>query len=206
MMRETVHCIMPRRVHGFYTKDELELLVQRRATRTPLQEAPIDPAISDRYYQIEAIRSVGKVLENRGREALLIMATGTGKTRTAAALVDVLSKCSWVKRVLFLADRSELIKQAKIAFNNHLPQLPSVNLTIDKEDLHARVVFCTYQTMINKIDEEFDNNQRHFSIGHFDLVIFDEIHRSVYSKYRAIFEYFDAYKIGLTATPKSDAD
>jgi type I restriction enzyme R subunit len=196
----------PRRVNGYYKKDELTLLVQRRSTRTSLQEAPIDAAIVDRYYQIEAIRSVGRVLENHGREALLIMATGTGKTRTAAALVDVLSKCNWVKRVLFLADRSELIKQAKTAFNIHLPQLPSVNLAIDKDNTQARVVFCTYQTMINKIDSEFDNNERHFSIGHFDLVIFDEIHRSVYSKYKAIFEYFDAYKIGLTATPKSDAD
>ena len=191
---------------GFYKKEELELLVQRRSTRTSLQEAPIDPAIADRYYQIEAIRSVGEALENRGREALLIMATGTGKTRTAAALVDVLSKANWVKRVLFLADRSALIKQAKKAFNIHLPQLPSVNLTKDKDNLQARVVFCTYQTMINQIDSEFDNNERHFSIGHFDMVIFDEIHRSVYSKYKAIFEYFDAYKIGLTATPKSDAD
>jgi type I restriction enzyme R subunit len=196
----------PRKVYGFYKKDELELLIQRRATRTSLQEAPIDAAIADRYYQIEAIRSVGKVLENRGREALLIMATGTGKTRTAAALVDVLSKCNWVKRVLFLADRTALIYQARKAFTNHLPNLPSVDLTKDKDSGYARIIFSTYQTMINQIDDEFDNNERHFSIGHFDLVIFDEIHRSVYSKYRAIFEYFDAYKIGLTATPKSDAD
>lgn len=196
----------PRRVYGFYKKDELQLLIQRRTTRKSLHAATIDPDIADRYYQIEAIRSVGKVLESRGRDALLVMATGTGKTRTAAALVDVLSKCNWVKRVLFLADRTALIYQAKKSFTNSLPNLPSVDLTREKDTGHARVVFSTYQTMINQIDNEFDNNQRLFGIGHFDLVIFDEIHRSVYNRYKAIFEYFDAYRVGLTATPKSEGD
>jgi type I restriction enzyme, R subunit len=196
----------PRRIHGFYKKEELELLVQRRNSRQSLQSAPIDPLIVERYYQIEAIRSVAKVLETRGREALLVMATGTGKTRTAAALVDVMSKANWAKRVLFLADRTALIYQAKNAFNNHLHNLPSVDLTREKDQLHARIVFSTYQTMINQIDNAFEDNQRHFSVGHFDLVIFDEIHRSVYNKYKAIYEYFDAYKIGLTATPSSYGD
>jgi type I restriction enzyme R subunit len=196
----------PRRIYGFYKKDELALLIQRRTTRKSLSDAPIDTDIVGRYYQIEAIRSVAKVLENRGREALLVMATGSGKTRTAAALVDVLSKCNWAKRILFLADRTALIYQAKNAFTNHLSNLPNVDLTRDKDQEHARVVFSTYQTMINLIDNEFENNQRHFSIGAFDLVIFDEIHRSVYNRYKAIYEYFDAYRIGLTATPKSEAD
>ena len=196
----------PRRVYGFYKKDELELLIQRRTTRKSLSDAEIDADIVGRYYQIEAIRSVANVLENRGREALLVMATGSGKTRTAAALVDVLSKCNWAKRILFLADRTALVYQARNAFTNHLSNLPNVDLTRDKDQEHARVVFSTYQTMINLIDDEFDDNQRHFSIGHFDVVIFDEIHRSVYNRYKAIFEYFDAYRIGLTATPKSEAD
>lgn len=195
-----------REIFGFYKKEELELLIQRRSTKTTISQAPIDPRIADRYYQIEAIRSVANVLENKGREALLVMATGTGKTRTAAAMVDVLSKCNWVKRVLFLADRNALIYQAKNAFTNQLPNLPAIDLTKEKDSLHARVVFSTYQTMINLIDMEYDGNQRHFGIGHFDLIIFDEIHRSVYNKYKAIFQYFDGYRIGLTATPKAEGD
>jgi type I restriction enzyme R subunit len=196
----------PRRVHGFYKKEELERLIQRRTTRQSLSEAPVDPAIADRYYQIEAIRSVGKVLEGQGREALLVMATGTGKTRTAAALIDVMSKAGWVKRVLFLADRNALIYQAKNAFTKSLPNLPTVDLTREKQHAQARVVFSTYQTMIHQIDQSYDNKQRTFGPGHFDLIIFDEIHRSVYNRYKAIFEYFDGYRVGLTATPKSEGD
>lgn len=195
-----------REIHGFYKKEELELLLQRRSSRQSIIQAPVDANIADRYYQIEAIRSVGKVLESRGREALLVMATGTGKTRTAAALVDVLSKTNWVKRVLFLADRNALIYQAKAAFTKLLPNLPAVDLTKEKDNLHARVVFSTYQTMINLIDHEYDDDKRHFGVGHFDLIIFDEIHRSVYNKYRAIFQYFDGYRVGLTATPKAEGD
>lgn len=195
-----------REIYGFYKKEELELLIQRRSTRTSLVQAKVDPSICERYYQIEAIRSIGKVLENKGREALLVMATGTGKTRTAAALVDLMSKANWVKRVLFLADRTALIYQAKNAFTNHVPSLPNIDLTREKDNLHARVVFSTYQTMINLIDMEYDGDQRHFGVGHFDLIIFDEIHRSVYNKYRAIFQYFDGYRVGLTATPKSEGD
>lgn len=196
----------PRKIYGFYKKDELALLIQRRTTRKSLIESEINKDIAGRYYQIEAIRSIGKVLENRGRESLLVMATGSGKTRTAAAIVDLLSKCNWAKRVLFLADRTALVYQARNAFTNHLPHLPNVDLTREKDTIDARVVFSTYQTMINQIDNAFDDNQRHFSIGHFDVIIFDEIHRSVYNRYKAIFEYFDGYRIGLTATPKSEAD
>lgn len=195
-----------RELYGFYKKEELELLIQRRATRTSLIQAPVDSSIADRYYQIEAIRSVGRVLESRGRESLLVMATGTGKTRTAAALVDVLSKCNWAKRVLFLADRNALIYQAKGAFTKLLPNLPAIDLTKEKDNLHARVVFSTYQTMIHLVDKEYDSGKRHFGVGHFDLIIFDEIHRSVYNKYKAIFQYFDGYRVGLTATPKAEGD
>jgi type I restriction enzyme R subunit len=195
-----------REIYGFYKKEELELIIQRRSTRTSLIQAPVDVSIVDRYYQIEAIRSVGRTLENRHREALLVMATGTGKTRTAAALVDVLSKCNWAKRILFLADRNALVYQAKGAFTKLLPNLPAVDLTREKDSLHARVVFSTYQTMINLIDKEYDADKRHFGVGHFDLIIFDEIHRSIYNKYKAIFQYFDGYRVGLTATPKAEGD
>ena len=196
-----------RRVHGFYKKLELELLIQRRTTRKPLQLAPINTDIAGRDYQIEAIRSVGKVFENKGREALLVMATGTGKTRTAVALVDVLSKCNWAKRILFLADRKALVYQAKTkGFTQHLPNMPLADLTKEKEAPESRVILSTYQTMINLIDNDYDGNQRHFGVGHFDLIIFDEIHRSVYNRYKAIFEYFDGYRIGLTATPRDAGD
>lgn len=196
----------PRKIYGFYKKDELQLLIQRRTTRESLSESKINTEIVERYYQIEAIRSVAKVLESKGRETLLVMATGSGKTRTAAAIVDLLSKCNWAKRILFLADRTALVYQARNAFTNHLPNLPNVDLTREKDVEHARVVFSTYQTIINLIDNEYEDNQRHFSVGHFDVVIFDETHRSVYNKYKAIYEYFDAYRVGLTATPKSEAD
>ena len=196
----------PREIFGFYKKEELALLIQRRTTRTSIEHAPVDTNIVDRHYQIEAIRSIGKVLDNRGREALLVMATGTGKTRTAAALIDILSKNNWAKRVLFLADRNALIYQAKGDFTNHLPNLSAINLGEEKDNATARIVFSTYQTMINQIDKEYDGGQRHFGVAHFDLIIFDEIHRSVYNKYKAIFQYFDGYRIGLTATPKDEGD
>jgi type I restriction enzyme R subunit len=196
----------PRRIFGFYTKDELQTLVNRRHLKKPLSSAEINNEIADRYYQKEAIRSVDGVLETGHREALLVMATGSGKTRVAAAIIDQLSKANWVKRVLFLADRNALIHQAKVNLNNYLPQLPAVDLTKEKEDESSRIVFSTYQTLINMIDGEFDEDDRFYSVGHFDLIIFDEIHRSVYNRYKHIFKYFDGIKLGLTATPKAEGD
>lgn len=196
----------PREVYGFYTKDELQALIQRRVFKKPLAGQTINNAITDRYYQHEAIRKVSEALETNHREALLIMATGTGKTRVSASLVDFLSKANWIKRVLFLADRNALIHQAKVNFNDYLPNLPAVDLTKEKEDESSRIVFSTYQTMINMIDGEKDGNNRFYSVGHFDLIIFDEIHRSVYNRYQHIFKYFDGIRIGLTATPKSETD
>lgn len=196
----------PREVFGFYTKDELQLLVQRRTTKLPLATQTINNAITDRYYQHEAIRKIAEALEKNHREGLLVMATGTGKTRVAASLIDFLSKANWAKRVLFLADRNALIHQAKTNLNDYLPHLPAVDLTKEKEDESSRIVFSTYQTMINMIDGEADGDNRFYGVGHFDLIIFDEIHRSVYNRYKAIFKYFDGIRIGLTATPKSEAD
>lgn len=196
----------PREVFGFYTQDELQTLVHRRIFKKPLSTQTINESITDRYYQIEAIQKVTEALEANHREALLVMATGTGKTRVSAALIDLLSKANWVKRVLFLADRNALIHQAKINLNNYLPHLPAIDLTKDKEDESSRIIFSTYQTMIHKIDGESDGDQRIYGVGHFDLIIFDEIHRSVYNRYKAIFNYFDGFRVGLTATPKNESD
>jgi type I restriction enzyme, R subunit len=196
----------PRVVYGFYTKDSLQTLINRRMYKKNLVEQSINDDITNRPYQYLAIKSVADAFEKKNRSALLVMATGTGKTRVSASLVDLLSKANWVKRVLFLADRKALISQAKKNFNVYLPNSPAVNLVLEKEDESSRIVFSTYQTIINMIDGEMDDQKRYYTIGHFDLIIFDEIHRSVYNKYRHIFNYFDGYRIGLTATPKTETD
>ncbi len=196
-------CYPPRPVQGFLTKDELELLIQRRTERKPLADAEIDPAIVERYYQTRAIRRVCEAFSRDwSRRALLVMATGAGKTRTVIALADVLMRSNWVKRVLFLADRLALVKQAVNAFKTHLPTTPTVNLVTDKIT-GGRVFVSTYQTMMKQI-EELDGGRRRFGPGYFDLVVIDEAHRSVFRRYRAIFEYFDALLVGLTATPKDE--
>jgi type I restriction enzyme R subunit len=195
----------PRPVQGFYKKAELELLIQRRKTRKPLAEAKINEAIVERYYQTRAIRRIGEAFEkDRDRKTLIVMATGAGKTRTVIALCDLLMRYNWAKRVLFLADRVALVNQAVNAFKRHLPEASPVNLVTEK-DTEGRVFVSTYPTMMGLIDETKDG-QRRFGAGHFDLVIIDEAHRSVYQKYRAIFEYFDSLLVGLTATPRDEID
>lgn len=195
----------PRVVQGFYKKPELELLIQRRTTRQKLTEAAIDQTIVERYYQTRAIRKIGEAFEvDRDRRALVVMATGAGKTRTVIALCDLLMRCNWVKRVLFLADRKALVKQAVNAFKKHLPGSSPVNLVTEK-DKEGRVYVSTYPTMMRLIDETADG-QRQFGVGHFDLIVIDEAHRSVYQKYGAILDYFDSLLVGLTATPKDEID
>lgn len=195
----------PRKIFGFYCKEELQSLFSKRANQKSLATTKINQDIAGRDYQIQAIRKVCDAYEQRyQRGALLVMATGTGKTRVAAALVDVLSRASFAKRILFIADRKSLVKQAKDSLSNLLPNLPMINLLFEKEDTSARVVFSTYQTLNNLIDGEYDGKHRFYGVDHFDLIIFDEIHRSVYNKYRAIFSYFDGLKLGLTATPRSE--
>lgn len=195
----------PRPVQGFLKKPELELLIQRRGTRLPLVSAEINHAIVERYYQTRAIRRIAEAFEkDRDRRALVVMATGAGKTRTVIALCDLLMRCNWVKRALFLADRVALVNQAVGAFKRHLPAASPVNLVTEKTT-EGRVYVSTYPTMLRLIDETREG-QRRFGVGHFDLVIIDEAHRSVYQKYRAIFEYFDALLVGLTATPKDEVD
>jgi type I restriction enzyme R subunit len=195
----------PRPIQGFLKKDELALMIQRRETRKPLAPEDIDRAIVERFYQERAIRRVAEAFErDRLRKALLVMATGAGKTRTVIALADLLMRANWVKRVLSLADRKALVKQAANAFKTHLPGAPTVNLLEDKNQ-EGRVYVSTYPTMMRLIDEAGAEGRR-FGVGHFDLVVIDEAHRSVYRKYKAIFEYFDSYLVGLTATPKGEVD
>jgi type I restriction enzyme R subunit len=195
----------PREVQGFYKKGELELLIQRRATAKSLADAEINQDIVERYYQARCIRRIAEAFEkDHDRKALVVMATGAGKTRTVIALCDLLMRCNWVKRVLFLADRVALVKQAVGAFKTHLPSASPVNLVTEK-DQEGRVFVCTYPTMMGMIDET-QGGQRRFGVGHFDLVIIDEAHRSVFQKYRAIFDYFDSLLVGLTATPKDELD
>ena len=204
----------PRRVYGYYTKDELQWLIQQRTTRKDIRKAIVNREISGRPYQIEAIQRINEDfvtgtnnnIRGNKRNVLLVMATGSGKTRTAAALVDVLFKNNWVKRVLFLADRNALVRQAKNSFAEHLPELSSINLTEDKENDTTRLVFSTYPSMMNRIDNVRSSHERFYGVGHFDLIIIDEAHRSVYNRYKAIFDYFDALIVGLTATPKDSID
>jgi len=204
--------IQSRPVYGFYTKQELQTLHYRRQNRKDIRLQAIDTSITDRSYQLRAIKSVaehfagnnkqnGKLIgTNRG--ALLVLATGTGKTRISIALTKLMFEAKWVKRVLFLADRVSLVKQAKSRFSKHMADYSGVNLMEDKENHDTRLVFSTYQTLMGLIDEVRDDNGRFYGVGHFDLVIIDEAHRSIYKRYQAIFEYFDALFVGLTATPK----
>ena len=196
----------PRKVHGFLSRDELVLAIQRRSTRKSLSSLDINTKIVERYYQTRAIRAITEHFEHdRQRKALLVMATGSGKTRTVIALVDLLMRANWAKRVLFLADRTALVNQAVNAFKAHLPSSAPVNLVTEGNE-EGRVYVSTYQTMVGKIDEFRPDGTRRFGPGHFDLVVIDEAHRSVYRKYRGIFDYFDSYLVGLTATPKDEID
>ena len=196
-----------RKVAAFYSKRDLEKLFNLRAMRTSLEHIRVDKDIAGRYYQEGAVKAVCQAFgEKNRRKALLVMATGSGKTRTVIALVKVLLEHGWVKNVLFLADRNALVTQAKRSFVNLLPDLSVTNLCEEKDNYSARCVFSTYQTMMHCIDTVEDESGKLFTIGHFDLLICDEAHRSIYNKYRDIFTYFDAPLVGLTATPKDEID
>ena len=199
----------PRReVSGFFTQEELQLEIDRRTQRKPLVGVEIDDNITNRPYQKEAVIAVCDSIEKKHRKMLLVQATGSGKTRVSISIVDVLRKHNYVKNVLFLADRTALVKQAKNNYSNLLPDLSCCNLLENKDDPeNCRMIFSTYPTMMNAIDEKKNKNgERLFTPGHFDLIICDEVHRSIYKKYQAIFEYFDAMLLGMTATPKNEID
>ncbi len=196
-----------RQVSRLFSRSDLEKLILRREQRHDLATLEINREITGRYYQMEAIRAVCDATQKGVRKHLLVMATGTGKTRTAASLVDVLTRGGYATNILFLADRTALVKQALQAFQEHLPDLSLCNLCENKENRDARVVFSTYPTMLNAIDSARDGfGVPFFTPAHFDLIILDESHRSIFKKYRTIFRHFDAIMVGLTATPKTDVD
>lgn len=195
-----------RKCAAIYSKRDLEKLFNLQTMRTSLKNILVDRAIAGRYYQEGAVRAACDAFTRNRRKALLVMATGSGKTRTVIALCDVLLQHGWVKNILFLADRNSLVTQAKRSFVNLLPDLSVTNLCEEKDNYNAHCVFSTYQTMYNVIDAAQDGDGKLFTCGHFDLVICDEAHRSVYNKYRDIFNYFDAPLVGLTATPKDEID
>ena len=197
-----------RKVASIYSKRDLEKLFNLHTMRASLKNVMVDRKIAGRYYQEGAIKAVCESFDKKNRrKALLVMATGSGKTRTVIALCKVLLEHGWIKNILFLADRNSLVTQAKRSFVNMLPDLSVTNLCEDKSGYDARCVFSTYQTMMNCIDTVKDENEKKlFTTGHFDLVIIDEAHRSIYNKYRDIFNYFDAPLVGLTATPKDEID
>lgn len=190
-----------------YSKRDLEKLFNLQSMRSGLKYITVDKNIAGRYYQEGAVKAVCDSFgaKNR-RKALLVMATGSGKTRTVIALCKVLLEQGWVKNILFLADRNSLVTQAKRSFVNLLPDLSVTNLCEEKDNYTAHCVFSTYQTMMNCIDSVRDDEGKLFTCGHFDLLICDEAHRSIYNKYRDIFNYFDAPLVGLTATPKDEVD
>ena len=190
-----------------YSKRDLEKWFNLLSMRTSLKNIVVKKEIAGRYYQEAAIKAVCNSFDEKNRrKALLVMATGSGKTRTVIALCDVLLNAGWVKNILFLADRNSLVTQAKRNFVNLLPDLSCTNLVEDKDNYNAHCVFSTYQTMMNCIDTINDSQGKLFTCGHFDLIICDEAHRSIYNKYRDIFQYFDAPLVGLTATPKDEID
>ena len=190
-----------------YSKRDLEKLFNLQTLRTSLKNITVSKNIAGRYYQESAVKAVCSSFgEKNRRKALLVMATGSGKTRTVIALCDVLLQHGWVKNILFLADRNSLVTQAKRSFVNLLPDLSVTNLCEEKDNYTAHCVFSTYQTMMNCIDSVKDEDGKLFTCGHFDLVICDEAHRSIYNRYRDIFNYFDAPLVGLTATPKDEID
>ena len=196
-----------RKVAAIYSKRDLEKLFNLQTMRTSLKNIVVNKNIAGRWYQEAAVKAVCQSFDEKNRrKALLVMATGSGKTRTVMALCDVLLKHGWVKNILFLADRTSLVTQAKRSFTNLMPDLTLTNLCDGKQNVNARCVFSTYQTLMGCIDDIKDDEGKLFTCGHFDLLICDEAHRSIYNKYRDIFNYFDAPLVGLTATPKDDID
>lgn len=191
-----------RDVISFHSMDDLERLIQKRG-RAEIKDVTIKEEITDRPYQQTAIKRIVEWFNTKHRRGLLVLATGTGKTRVSISLCDILMRNDWVKNVLFLADRTALVGQAH---KNYEALLPSVSMSVLSEekapDMQARILFSTYQTMINYLDRE----DKAFSVGRFDLIIIDEAHRSVFGRYGAIFNYFDSLLIGLTATPRDEID
>jgi type I restriction enzyme R subunit len=192
-----------REVFSFHRKEELEYIIQKRSFK--LEDVAPNCDICGRYYQVDAIAEVVKHFKNKHSRSLIVLATGTGKTRVSCALSDIFIRNNYVKRILFLADRKNLVKQAKEeTFEKFLPGIPMMVIVEGQkegDESKARIVFSTYQSMLSIIQ---DRSTCPYGIGHFDLIIVDEAHRSLFNKYAEIFTYFDALMIGLTATPRND--
>src|SRR2546427_7841977 len=189
----------PRLGAGFSAPTVWERLLFIRKNRQSLAGAPIDSAIVDRPYQHEAIRRVCEAFDRAWRRALLVMATGTGKTRTVMGLIDLFLKTFQAQRVLFLADRDALVEQGlNDGFKVHLPHEPRVRIHTANIDKAKRLYVATLQTMSRCFEK--------FSPGFFDLIIFDEAHRSIFNRFTEVIEYFDARMVGLTATPANFID
>jgi len=196
----------PERIAGFPTQDDLEWMRKRSLERQPLSIELINRDIVERDYQIQGIRAILEQIEARRRKFLMVMATGTGKTRTAIALADVLQRARWAKRVLFLVDRIALQEQALDAFKEHIPSEPRwPEKGDDGLPTNRRIYVTTYPSMLNLI-EKGTSPDTYVSPFFFDLVIADESHRSIYNVYQAVLDYFFAIKIGLTATPTDFVD
>ncbi|HBE67048.1 MAG TPA: restriction endonuclease subunit R [Planctomycetaceae bacterium] len=183
-----------RKIYAFYSKDSLKHLHFQRTAQKPLSAIGGNPDIAGYPHQLESVRRVVEQFAEKKRKALIVMATGTGKTRVAISLSDALIKANWAKRILFLCDRRELRKQANNAFKEFLPSLPRTYVTGKSAgNTTDRIFIGTYPALM-KVYASFD-------VGFFDLIIADESHRSLYNRYRQLFDYFDCYQVGLTATP-----
>jgi type I restriction enzyme, R subunit len=190
----------PRKVSGFYTEDDLVRLAHLDKFGQSLSGAMPLESIIDRAYQIEAVKTIAERIEDAKRRFLMVLATGTGKTRVAVALVELLQRHERIQRVLFLADRRELVKQALGAFKDHLPGSPRSWIEGGSIDKDAQIHFATYPGMMSLY--------KRLSPGYYDLIIADESHRSIYEKgsYGGIFDHFDSLLLGLTATPTDFLD
>lgn len=192
----------PRALYSFHSLDDLERLIQKRS-RQEIRDMNGDPNIAGRDYQLTAVKKVCEHFNTKHRRALLVMATGTGKTRTAISIVELLTRNNWIKNVLFLADRTSLVSQAFRNFEKLLPNETKEVLNEEKRpSLNKRITFSTYHTVIKYVDSE----EKALSIGRFDLIIIDEAHRSIFGKFRSILDYFDSLVVGLTATPRDEVD
>ncbi len=200
----------PRRVSMVFSQDDLQKLIDRRNLKKDLNEIQINKDITGRDYQLAAIKAVAKSAKDGFRKFLLVMATGTGKTRTAISLTDVFARANWATNILFLTDRIQLVTQAHSNYKEHLKSMSLCNMLDAKSrqnDKNARIVFSTYPTILNAIDtDKTEDGKLLYTPAHFDLIIIDEAHRSIFKKYRAIFDYFDACLVGLTATPREEVE
>jgi type I restriction enzyme R subunit len=188
-----------RMIYGFFSPDDLERLLWLKTNQKPLASIPIDNVITDRAYQHEAIRRVSEAFAAGKRKALVIMATGTGKTRTTMALIDVFMRANQARHILFVADRDALVDQAKVdGFQKFLSHEPCTRIYSHDIQKTNRLYAATLQTLSNCFEQ--------FTPGFFDLIVFDEVHRSIFNKYNDVIQYFDARMVGLTATPAQFID